>query len=291
MDGIKEFLETLGNKIKAPILSSILFSSLVYNWKVFFYITFSKATAIEKFAYFDMHTNIWKLLVIPALIGSTFIVVSPFLSHAAILMTKGIKTKTKKVQADSQSTILEHSAKLERNRNAILEIEQERLLTEAKIDERIDTEITDNNTKKNLIKKIEEVRDSENKDIKSAYNFDFLKKKEIKLNTIETKEISQIITQINEVLNSGMFLPPMSFAISGYGNTKIETIHIGIDGMKAILEEYVSGPTVIIDKETLLNLTNGLMTFRLAQLNNQIQIYGDSSILIHLKDFFDEFHE
>lgn len=294
MDEIKELIETLGNKIKAPIISSILFSSLAFNWKVFFYITFANATAIEKFAYFDMHTNIFKLLVIPVLIGSAFILLSPLLNHAAIIMTKGIKTKTRKIQADSQNELLEYSAKLERNRNAILEIEQERLLTEAKIDEKIDAEISDTNAKEMLKEKIKEIRSAENKSSinkYTSYDFDFSKKNKIQLNTQQAKEVSSLISQINEGLNNGKFLPPMSFEIEGYGSTKHETLQIGVDGMNAKLDEYVSGPTVIIDKETLLNLANGLMKFRLALLNKQMQVYGDISILIHLENFFDEFHK
>lgn len=293
MDEIKELIEALGNKIKAPIISSIIFSSIAFNWKVVFYIVFAKATPIEKFAYFDMHMSIIKLLIIPAIIGSAFVLISPFLNHFAILLTKNIKTKTKIVQANSKSELLEHNARLERARNSISEIKQEMLFKDAKLDEKIEAEITDTNTKENLKKKIKVVRGTENKKnisegTATIPNFDFLKKKEVILTSGETKEISKLIVDINNALNDNIFLPPMSFEVKGYGENKNDRVSIGINGINAELDRYTYGPSVIVDRETLLNLFEGLIKFPLVIRNNKLEIYGDISIIQDLELFFEK---
>lgn len=300
MEGIKEIIETLGNRIKTPAYGSIIISALLINWKVIFYIIFANATVIEKFAYFDIHTSCWTLIFFPVILGLLFVFISPWIKYYTIRINRTPYEKFKNTQDGSQSSILLNKMRLQAERNKVLAKLEESLIDQTKRDERVEIEIKDSQKKKELKDKIESVRQTshstkQNKvvekdfsDFSALSSLNISNKEKINLSKSQEKEISKLINTFNWVLNNGKYLPPVTFVISGYGKNSSETINISIDGVTADLNQHIGGSVIFIDKEAILDLANGHYTFDFATKKNKFQSLGDVTALAYLDNFFNE---
>lgn len=300
MDWIKELIETVSNRVKVPVYSSILISLLLFNWKVVFYLTFAKATIIEKFAYFDIHTGP-DSLGWPILIGTLLTISSPWIKYAITIVTRRPYEYWKISQNSSQNTISLHKQRLETQSlqeiNRYAEELEENLIKRKKRDQRINEEISDPKEKIKLNKEIEEVRKNVSKKInnspkKQTTNASLPKLDGTKVFKMKDKnfvEISKFVTSFNTVLDNGTYLPPTTFIIDGYYDNANDKVEIGIDGTTAEFGKHISGGSIIyIKRNAFVNLINGDITFQHALKQNKFESYGDLAAFAYLPEFFEK---
>lgn len=83
MSDLNELLDTFQKRLKSRLVSSILVSFAVVNWKVIYFLCFSDVQIVERFAYFDDNTNTASLLIKPLLFGLAAVGLVPLFSSAA----------------------------------------------------------------------------------------------------------------------------------------------------------------------------------------------------------------
>jgi len=115
MDGFKEIFEAFHSKVKSPILGSILIATVLYNWKVLFYISFSNTSIADKFKYFDENTG-WISLLTPIGIGFLIAFVSPFLNWIGAEIAKYPVYRIRILQEVERGKILDKKQELEAKR-------------------------------------------------------------------------------------------------------------------------------------------------------------------------------
>lgn len=81
MGQVRDFIETLNERVRSPILGSILISFLVINWRPLFYLLLSDQEIETRFAFFDQSTSISTLYVFPVVVGIIIGLVAPWLSY------------------------------------------------------------------------------------------------------------------------------------------------------------------------------------------------------------------
>jgi hypothetical protein len=102
MDGFKELLAAFETRVKSKVVGSIFLAFIVTNWKVLFYIMFEPTNADSKFNYFDAHTSLWTLAVIPILTGVALAATLPWVNFLGLKLTEIADRKQRQFKNNSQ---------------------------------------------------------------------------------------------------------------------------------------------------------------------------------------------
>lgn len=80
MDAIKEIIVAYFQRIRTPVLGSIILVFVAVNWKAIYFVLFAEVSPELKFIHWDEHTDQNSLYFIPAWIGAGIAIGGPFLS-------------------------------------------------------------------------------------------------------------------------------------------------------------------------------------------------------------------
>ena len=83
MSTLNEILETFQNRLKSPIVGSIIISFLGWNWKAVLVVIFeTNLSMVQRFEYFDKYTSFSDYLG-PIALGMGFALLLPFINYGA----------------------------------------------------------------------------------------------------------------------------------------------------------------------------------------------------------------
>lgn len=159
MNEIKEIFQSMTVRVRSPFFGYAFFVALFLNWKVWFYLVFSKAPVLDRFQYFDDNTSTKSLIILPLVIGFLLTVASPWVRWFFIRIAEYPTTRRALVQAKSEQDVLAGKAAMERARVDLQSTREESLISEAKRDAAI-SEIEDDEVRSKLQRQIDELRDS-----------------------------------------------------------------------------------------------------------------------------------
>lgn len=163
-DIFKEGAEAWFQRIKSPILGSILFSFIAINWKVLFFVVFSDAPILTRFAFFDQNTDWITLFFLPVVIGVVLGVLSPFVNYGGSFVVKWPVEEMRILQAESASAVMTRKNQLAAERE-IAEAEFKRAALEnAQATQAIDDAELDDRTREELNAKLSERGSASNAD-------------------------------------------------------------------------------------------------------------------------------
>lgn len=119
LDAFKDILSAYSQRIKVPIIGSIILAFIAVNWQSIFYVIFSGKSAIKRFEYWDTYTDWLSVMAWPILIGVTFAILSPFISLVGARLAEW-PTEQLRLQAVRSA----HNVEKEKKRLADLLIDQ-----------------------------------------------------------------------------------------------------------------------------------------------------------------------
>ena len=159
---MKDLLDSIGNKVKSPIFGYTLLATSLINWKPIFYLLISSENVIDRFSYFDSHTSIFTLLVIPLSISIFGLLVQPWMSFIFLYIAQKPTYLRDVLLIDSEHELNIKRQKLEATRGHLLAQQEEELIERAERDSQIE-EIGNQPTKEKLKGEIEELRRTRDK--------------------------------------------------------------------------------------------------------------------------------
>lgn len=127
MNFISEFLEAWSQRVRSPILGSVLISFLIVNWQPIWYLIFADRPVRNKFIYFDTNTNIFTIFVYPVIIGLSLAIFVPWIRLFGAHLVRGPLKKLRKLE-DGEA----QEQKLHKLELSAREIEVQARLDEAK---------------------------------------------------------------------------------------------------------------------------------------------------------------
>ncbi len=103
MDVWKDAYDAYRERLRSPVLGSIVFSFLAFNWKPVWFLIFAEVPIPEKFAFFDATTTSRSLYLWPILSGLIISLGLPWLKYAGAWCAAMPVRKLKTLQADEAS--------------------------------------------------------------------------------------------------------------------------------------------------------------------------------------------
>jgi hypothetical protein len=112
---LKQIAEAWGDRIRSPILGSILIFFTLTNWQALFYLFFSDKPVRARLYYFDANTDNWSLYFWPVLGGVLLAVLVPWVSFGGAFLAKLPRAYLHEVQSSEalKRRIVEHRRKSE----------------------------------------------------------------------------------------------------------------------------------------------------------------------------------
>ena len=140
---VKELYESLTDRLHTPIISSVLISSLLWNWRAFFYLLVANKSVPERLEKFDQLTSAITLIIIPVIIGSLLAATMPWLKVVGASLSQKPLEIIKQKQLDSEERAILHREKLIAARRKLAASQEEEIIEQAKRDENLLSGITD----------------------------------------------------------------------------------------------------------------------------------------------------
>lgn len=101
MDILKEMLISWSQRVRSPILGSVLISFFAFNWKPIWYLLFADRPVRQKFLFFDANTDTQSLFVYPLVVGFGFAIAFPWVQFVGAFIARSPVARLKRLQHDS----------------------------------------------------------------------------------------------------------------------------------------------------------------------------------------------
>ncbi|MEH6739573.1 MAG: hypothetical protein V7695_13625 [Sulfitobacter sp.] len=131
---LKQIAEAWGDRIRSPILGSILIFFTLTNWQALFYLFFADKPVRARLYYFDANTDNWSLYGIPLIAGILSAIAVPWITLLGAFIAKMPRAFLHKVQfleASKRRIIEYHQRAQEETAIAQLEASKEHRQIEA----------------------------------------------------------------------------------------------------------------------------------------------------------------
>ena len=102
-DFMKNVFDAWGERIRSPIIGSVLLAHLSFNWSSYFYLFFAETDAPKRIAYFQDNTTLWTLFVYPGITGLIIAFVIPYVTWFGAILSRTPKRWLSDVQEDEAS--------------------------------------------------------------------------------------------------------------------------------------------------------------------------------------------
>jgi len=84
----KQIVDAWGDRLRSPVLGSILIFFVATNWQSLFYLFFADKPVRARLIYFDANTDGWSLYAIPVIGGIILAIAVPWISLAGAFLAK-----------------------------------------------------------------------------------------------------------------------------------------------------------------------------------------------------------
>jgi hypothetical protein len=110
---LKQIAEAWSDRLRSPILGSILIFFTLTNWQALFYLFFADKPVRARLYYFDANTDSWNLYLWPVLGGVLLAVIVPWVSFGGAFLSKLPRAYLHEVQSSEalKRRIYEHRMK------------------------------------------------------------------------------------------------------------------------------------------------------------------------------------
>ena len=126
--------DVMTQRIRSPILGSILLAHIAWNWAAYFYLFWAETAVPVRIAFFRMNTDVFALLVYPIVSGCFIAILSPYIRYVGAKCAKFPDGLIRELQDDQASNRrvnnLKRQAK-EDSKKREIEIEKAKQLKEA----------------------------------------------------------------------------------------------------------------------------------------------------------------
>ena len=127
MDVLKEAFDALNQRIRSPMVGSVLVAFCLANWMPLWVLFFADMPTLEKLTYFEAQTSTVSLYVAPVVLGLGFAIAAPWIKLVGAWVAQGPMGRLRRLQAsqstDAQVFALKEAARLE-EAEALLESEK-----------------------------------------------------------------------------------------------------------------------------------------------------------------------
>ncbi len=155
MDTLKEFLESLSQRIKSPIFGSVLVSFFIINWRAIAILLFDDRGLIERMDLFDGMTSWMTLLLSPFVLGLFLALVAPWVAYLGAYWAEKPTNLRRIREVKAASEVARIKAQLGEELNR----EVDTLIASAKQDAEV-AQIEDKDLREDLQRQIDELRKS-----------------------------------------------------------------------------------------------------------------------------------
>lgn len=162
---VKELYESLTDRLHTPIISSILISSLLLNWRAFFYLLVANKSVPERIEKFDALTSTSTLIITPIIIGSILAATMPWLKVIGAFLSQKPLEIIKQKQLDSEEKAILHREALVAARRKLAASQEEGIIEQAKRDEDLLSGVTDTALLKATQDQLKELREKTSSDL------------------------------------------------------------------------------------------------------------------------------
>jgi hypothetical protein len=132
----KQIVDAWGDRLRSPVLGSILIFFVATNWQSLFYLFFADKPVRARLLYFDANTDGWSLYGIPVIGGVFLAIAVPWISLAGAFLAKFPRAILHSVQSSEaqKRRVLDYElkAKEEEARGAFDEARERRKIDAAK---------------------------------------------------------------------------------------------------------------------------------------------------------------
>lgn len=156
LSGLKEVFEAAEERIKSPILGSIVITFILFNWKAVYFLIFSGELARMKFNYFDDSTTLWSIYL-PIPIGIAAALLAPRISYIGAQLVQEPILNKRILQIESAHKVLLEKQKLAETRSKLAETQERELISQARRDMEVE-EFGDERVRANVQNKIDDLR-------------------------------------------------------------------------------------------------------------------------------------
>jgi hypothetical protein len=132
----KQIVDAWGDRLRSPVLGSILIFFVATNWQSLFYLFFADKPVRARLLYFDANTDGWSLYVIPVIGGVILAIAVPWISLVGASLAKFPRAILHEVQSSEalNRRILDHElrAREEETKASLEEVRERRKIDAAK---------------------------------------------------------------------------------------------------------------------------------------------------------------
>jgi len=160
MNEIKDIFESLSSRIRSPYFGYFVIFSISLNWKSWLLLIWDDFPLQERIVEFEQSTSFLCLILIPFILGIISALITPWLKLAIVKVNSIPTAKNNLEQAKAESNLLEQKALLEKNRDNILAVEEDKLIGKAKRDEEIRS-IEDAESRERLEEEVQRLRSTQ----------------------------------------------------------------------------------------------------------------------------------
>jgi hypothetical protein len=132
----KQIVDAWGDRLRSPVLGSILIFFVATNWQSLFYLFFADKPVRARLLYFDANTDGWSLYVIPVIGGVILAIAVPWISLVGAFLAKFPRAILHEVQSSEalNRRIVEHGLKAdeEEAKASLEEVRERRKIDAAK---------------------------------------------------------------------------------------------------------------------------------------------------------------
>lgn len=154
LDVFKEGAEAWLQRIKSPLIGSIVLAFAAINWKAIFFVVFSDSPILVRFWYFDSKTTLSSLLFYPIFFGLVIGLGTPFLNFFGSWIVRWPIEKVRTLQAQSADTVMTTKAELAAKREVASAEFKEAALKNAQATQAIEDAELDRATREELEEKV-----------------------------------------------------------------------------------------------------------------------------------------
>jgi len=232
---MKDLIEEIDSRIKAPLFGYFLFALIAINWDMLFFLFVDVSPVPERITHFKNGTNIWSLFVQPISLAAIYSIIYPWMNYVFMCISTKPTELRNALNAQSEHRLLIKKGELEEARDEILKNAEVELIERAKRDKRLD-EIEDKGVREKLQLQIATLR-KERDEMEATLN-NPKEKSDPKI----SKEQEEIITIITKA--GGSMLEKTVISKSRFDKVKTEYLLEDLEE-----KNYVSKSHNMIDSE------------------------------------------
>lgn len=158
LDVFKDGAEAWLQRIRSPLIGSIVLAFVAFNWKAIFFVVFSDQAILTRFAFFDAQTSFKTLACYPISFGLFLGFLTPFLNYFGSLIAKWPTEKLRLLQAQSAHAVMIKKAEFVIEREMKSAEFKEAALRDAEATQAIDEANLSEATREKLDQKVEDLQ-------------------------------------------------------------------------------------------------------------------------------------